>query len=69
LIALRQFLFPNAPMSQDASASTVKYEPPEFNPEWLIHFNQWNITHIMGDSRNQKRLVDVFNKALGGQVQ
>ena len=54
-------------MSQDASASTVKYEPPEFNPEWLIHFNQWNISHIMGDSRNQKRLVDVFNKALGGK--
>jgi hypothetical protein len=56
-------------MSQDASAFTVRYEPPEFNPEWLIHFNQWNITHIMDDSRNQKRLVDVFNKALGGQVQ
>ena len=57
----------NAPLGQDGSAFTLKYEPPEFNQAWLIHFNQWNITHIMGDSRNQKRLVDIFKTALGGK--
>jgi hypothetical protein len=54
-----------APGAYDGAAYTIKYEPPEFNREWLIHFNQWNLQHIMGDSLNQKRLKDVFAPALG----
>ena len=57
----------DAPLGQDGRAFALKYEPPEFNQNWLIHFNQWNITHIMGDSRNQDRLLDVFKSALGGK--
>lgn len=56
-----------APAGQDRAAFTVKYEPPEFDQNWLIHFNQANITHILGDSRNQSRLRDVFDSALGGK--
>jgi len=56
-----------APEGVDSAQFTVRYEPPEFNQSWLIHFQQWNIDHIMGDSRNKKRLREVFNKALGGQ--
>jgi hypothetical protein len=50
----------------EVSQFTVKYEPPEFHSDWLIHFDQWSITHIMGDSRNRKRLEEVFSSALGG---
>ncbi len=39
----------------------IKYEPPEFHSDWLIHFDQWNIDHILGDSTNQNRLVSVFD--------
>ena len=57
----------DAPEGQDTSAFASKFDPPDFNANWLIHFEQWNINHIMGDSRNQKRLREVFDKALGGK--
>ena len=56
-----------APEGCDSAAYALKYEPPEFNSSWMIHFQQWNINHIMGESRNQQRLRDVFSEALGGQ--
>jgi hypothetical protein len=54
-----------APSGQNGNALSLKYEPPDFNKDWLIHFNQWNITHIMGDSKNQQRLKKVFCETLG----
>jgi hypothetical protein len=63
---LRRVATGEAPEGRDSSHFTLKYDPPEFNQAWLIHFQQWNIDHIMGDSRNKKRLQDVFKNALGG---
>jgi len=64
---LKKVVTGDAPASQDRAAFTLKFEPPEFDQNWLIHFDQWNITHIMGDSRNQQRLREVFDNALGGR--
>lgn len=50
----------------DAAQYALKYDPPEFQAPWLIHFEQWNIEHIMGDSKNKARLNAVFGKAMGG---
>lgn len=36
------------------------YNPPKFNRSWSIHFNQYNINHILGDDANKKRLENVF---------
>jgi hypothetical protein len=55
-----------APDGGDGSQWVIKYDPPEFNREWSIHFEQGAIRHILDDSANRRRLELVFNDVLGG---
>jgi hypothetical protein len=56
----------DTPKGLQRSDFEMKYTPPEFNRDWLIHFEQTGVRHIMSDTRNQKRLQDVFSQVLGG---
>jgi hypothetical protein len=64
---LRNITTGDAPEGKSIRDFELKYDPPEFNREWLIHFEQGNIRHILSDTRNRKRLEDVFNPTLGGK--
>lgn len=57
-----------APDGSDTSQWTLKYEPPEFNDDWPIHFEQRSIQHIMSDAENRSRLELVFGNAMGGKL-
>lgn len=42
----------------------IMYEPPSFNKDWGIHFEQASIQHILSDTRNKERLDSVFGSCL-----
>ena len=45
----------------------IHYDLPEFHTDWLIHFEQWNLNHMLGDERNQKRLEAAFGGVFAGE--
>lgn len=57
----------DAPLGLDAKLYEITYAPPPFNRDWVIHFEQSSIQHILGDERNRKRLEAVFSDSLGGK--
>ena len=57
----------NAPDGSDSAQWALRYEPPEFNRSWSIHFEQNTIRHILKDSENRQRLEQVFRDAFGGE--
>lgn len=54
-----------APAGADTNKFQLKYDPPSFDRNWNIHFEQWSIDHIM--RHNRDRLEQVFRDALGGK--
>jgi hypothetical protein len=51
------------PDGSDPVQWTLRYEPPEFNRDWPIHFEQRAIKHILQDPGNHARLERVFSDA------
>ncbi|MDG7000092.1 MAG: DUF3825 domain-containing protein [Nitrososphaerota archaeon] len=64
--AFREVMTGDTPNGEDAKKYEIKHEFPEFHRDWLIHFEQTGLQHILRDSRNVERLRKVFTDALGG---
>lgn len=62
----REVVTGDTPNGAEARLYEVKYEFPEFHRDWLIHFEQASLEHILRDSRNVERLRRVFTGTLGG---
>lgn len=54
----------DAPNGNDPKKYEIDYQIPEFNTDWSIYFEQQNISHILQDSSNRKRLEEVFGDYL-----
>lgn len=55
----------DTPNGDDAKNFEIRHEIPEFHQDWLIHFEQSNLQHILRESKNVERLRQVFTVALG----
>lgn len=64
---LKDIITGDSPNGDDPRKYEVKYEYPEFHGDWLIHFEQANLDHILRGTRNVERLKKVFTDALGGK--
>jgi hypothetical protein len=62
---------PPVPGTKPADYQLV-YDPPSFERDWAIHFEQWNIQHILQDPDNRARIErafkDVFAKEVNGYL-
>ncbi len=65
---LKDVVTGDPPVAVDPMDYAIKYEPPDFNPRWSIHFQQRNIDHILQDSRNRARLNGVFGQSDGSAL-
>jgi hypothetical protein len=61
----RQVLVGRPPELTDPDDLSLEYRPPEFHRDWLIHFQQGSLEHMLGDGPNRERLQTVLQQALG----
>ena len=54
----------DSPNGDNPKNYEIEYQLPEFNSDWTIYFEQQNISHILLDTSNKKRLEDVFKDYL-----